>query len=82
MLRFLLNHALKGIMLEIVVEGRGGQGAVTGAQIIAEAAFLRANSLMFLVSHFGVERQALPLKAHTNFGTKFGQRHRFAIRML
>lgn len=53
-------------MLEIVVEGRGGQGAVTGAQIIAEAAFLSGKFTdVSSFPSFGVERRGAPVKSFT-----------------
>ena len=58
-------------MIEIVVEGRGGQGGVTGAQIIAEAAFLSGNFKdVSSFPAFGVERRGAPVKSFTRISEK------------
>ncbi len=58
-------------MIEIVVEGRGGQGGVTGAQIIAEAAFLSGKFKdVSSFPAFGVERRGAPVKSFTRISEK------------
>jgi len=53
-------------LLEIVVNGRGGQGAVTAAQIIAEAAMLSGNFQdVSSFPAFGTERRGAPVQAYT-----------------
>jgi 2-oxoisovalerate ferredoxin oxidoreductase gamma subunit len=53
-------------VLEIVVNGRGGQGAVTAAQIIAEAAMLSGNFQdVSSFPAFGTERRGAPVQAYT-----------------
>ncbi len=53
-------------LLEIVVNGRGGQGAVTAAQIIAEAAMLSGNfEDVSSFPAFGTERRGAPVQAYT-----------------
>ncbi len=53
-------------LLEIVVNGRGGQGAVTAAQIIAEAAILSGNFQdVTSFPAFGTERRGAPVQAYT-----------------
>lgn len=47
---------------EIRIHGRGGQGAVTAAQLLAYAAFLDGRSVQAF-PHFGAERRGAPVKA-------------------
>lgn len=49
-------------MYDIVFFGRGGQGAVTAAQIIAEAAFLKGLYAQAFPK-FGIERRGAPVNA-------------------
>ncbi|WP_054857067.1 2-oxoacid:acceptor oxidoreductase family protein [Vulcanisaeta sp. JCM 16159] len=54
---------MSGSMVEITFFGRGGQGAVTAAQIIAQAAIRRglfANSF----PEYGAERRGAPVRAY------------------
>ncbi|MBD3351184.1 MAG: pyruvate synthase [Candidatus Lokiarchaeota archaeon] len=54
------------MITEIIVLGRGGQGAVTGAQIIAEAAYLsKEYSDVASSPTFGTERRGSPVYAYT-----------------
>jgi pyruvate ferredoxin oxidoreductase gamma subunit len=54
------------MITEIVVYGRGGQGAVTGAQIIGEAAYLSKNYKdITSFPSFGAERRGAPVNAFT-----------------
>jgi len=56
------------MITEIVVYGRGGQGAVTGAQIIGEAAYLSKNYKdITSFPSFGAERRGAPVNAFTRF---------------
>lgn len=57
-------------MIEIVIHGRGGQGAVTAAQIIAEAAYRSGNfhDVMSFPS-FGAERRGAPVQAYTRLSS-------------
>ena len=50
------------VMREIRIHGRGGQGAVTAAQLIAEAAF-REGKHVVAFPFFGAERRGAPVKA-------------------
>jgi len=50
------------VMVEIRVHGRGGQGAVTAAQLIAEAAFREGKHSMAF-PFFGAERRGAPVRA-------------------
>ncbi|OGF21683.1 pyruvate ferredoxin oxidoreductase [Candidatus Falkowbacteria bacterium RIFOXYB2_FULL_38_15] len=51
-------------MIEIRIHGRGGQGTVTAAELIAEAAFFdKKFSQAF--PFFGVERRGAPIEAYT-----------------
>jgi len=50
------------VMREIRIHGRGGQGGVTAAQLIAEAAF-REGKYVQAFPFFGAERRGAPVKA-------------------
>ncbi len=50
-------------MIAIRIHGRGGQGAVTGAALIALAAFYQ-NKFAQAFPFFGVERQGAPVEAY------------------
>jgi 2-oxoacid:acceptor oxidoreductase gamma subunit (pyruvate/2-ketoisovalerate family) len=49
-------------MIEISVHGRGGQGAVRSAQLLAEAAFIEGYEVQSFPM-FGVERRGAPVQA-------------------
>uniref|UniRef100_A9A9F7 Pyruvate synthase subunit PorC n=1 Tax=Methanococcus maripaludis (strain C6 / ATCC BAA-1332) TaxID=444158 RepID=A9A9F7_METM6 len=51
-------------MIEVRFHGRGGQGAVTAAQILAKAAFYDGKSCQAF-PFFGVERRGAPVMAFT-----------------
>jgi len=51
-------------MFEIRFHGRGGQGAVTAANLLAESAFLEGKSVQAFPI-FGVERRGAPVAAFT-----------------
>lgn len=50
-------------MLSVRIHGRGGQGAVTGAELIALAAF-QEGKFAQAFPFFGVERQGAPVEAY------------------
>lgn len=50
-------------MIEIVIHGRGGQGAVTAAKIIASAALKDGKFTTYRPGFFAAERQGAPVKA-------------------
>lgn len=56
-------------MLEISFHGRGGQGAVTAARLLAEAAFLEGKHCQAFPS-FGAERRGAPVVAFTRINDK------------
>ncbi len=56
-------------MFEIRFHGRGGQGAVTAANILATAAFLEGNDVQSF-PFFGVERRGAPVEAYTRIDNK------------
>jgi pyruvate ferredoxin oxidoreductase gamma subunit/2-oxoisovalerate ferredoxin oxidoreductase gamma subunit len=56
-------------MIEIRFHGRGGQGAVTAANILAEAAFREGNDVQAF-PYFGVERRGAPVTAFTKIDQK------------
>lgn len=57
-------------MLEIRIHGRGGQGAVTAAELIATAAFYDGWFSQAFPS-FGVERRGAPVEAFARLAKKF-----------
>jgi pyruvate ferredoxin oxidoreductase gamma subunit len=56
-----LNHR----PLEIRWHGRGGQGAITAAKIIAQAAYLKGYRGVTAAPSFGAERRGAPVSAST-----------------
>jgi 2-oxoacid:acceptor oxidoreductase gamma subunit (pyruvate/2-ketoisovalerate family) len=50
------------LLKEIRIHGRGGQGAVTAAQLLAHAAFLEGKRVQAF-PYFGAERRGAPVKA-------------------
>lgn len=56
-------------MIEIRFHGRGGQGAVIGANLLAEAAFRDGKDVQAF-PYFGVERRGAPVTAFTKIDDK------------
>ncbi|UCD04012.1 MAG: pyruvate ferredoxin oxidoreductase subunit gamma [Candidatus Woesearchaeota archaeon] len=56
-------------MYEIRIHGRGGQGAVTAAQILAIAAFYKGKKSQAF-PRFGTERRGAPVESFTRIDTK------------
>jgi len=57
--------------INIVIHGRGGQGAVTACEIIAEAAYLSGNFLdVHAYPSFGAERRGAPVQAFVKLSQK------------
>ena len=56
-------------MIEVRFHGRGGQGAVTAARLLAEAVFLEGKYFQAFPS-FGAERRGAPVVAFTRIDTK------------
>jgi 2-oxoacid:acceptor oxidoreductase gamma subunit (pyruvate/2-ketoisovalerate family) len=54
----------KAVLKEIRIHGRGGQGAVTAAQLLAHAAFIEGKWVQAF-PFFGAERRGAPVKAFT-----------------
>ena len=55
----------KNEIINIVIHGRGGQGAVTASNIIAETAFLSGNfEDVHAYPSFGAERRGAPIQAY------------------
>jgi pyruvate ferredoxin oxidoreductase gamma subunit len=51
--------------IEIIIHGRGGQGAVTACELIAEAAYLSGNFAdVHAYPSFGAERRGAPVQAY------------------
>ena len=50
---------------EIVWHGRGGQGAVTAAKIVAQTAYLKGYQGVTATPSFGAERRGVPVSAST-----------------
>lgn len=59
----------KGLMLEIRFHGRGGQGVVTAARLLAEAAFLEGKYCQAF-PFFGAERRGAPVVAFARIDDK------------
>ena len=58
-------------IVNIVIHGRGGQGAVTACEIIAEAAFLSDNFIdVHAYPSFGAERRGAPVQAYAKLSKK------------
>jgi 2-oxoacid:acceptor oxidoreductase gamma subunit (pyruvate/2-ketoisovalerate family) len=50
------------LLKEITIHGRGGQGSVTAADVLAHAAFLEGKWVQ-AIPYFGAERRGAPVKA-------------------
>ncbi len=62
---------IKMVMYEIRWHGRGGQGGVTAAQLLAEAAYLSGKwPGVQAFPFFGAERRGAPVKAFTRISDK------------
>ena len=55
------------MIINVTWHGRGGQGAVTAAMILAEAAFIDGYKGVTAAPFFGVERRGAPITATTRF---------------
>ncbi|MDI6843013.1 MAG: 2-oxoacid:acceptor oxidoreductase family protein [Anaerosomatales bacterium] len=56
---------MSGAMVEVRWHGRGGQGAVTAAKILAQAAYLSGWESVTAAPSFGAERRGAPVTAST-----------------
>lgn len=56
---------MKNSLIEIRWHGRGGQGAVTAARIVAEAAYIKGYGGVTAAPSFGAERRGVPVSAST-----------------
>lgn len=56
--------------LEIRWHGRGGQGAITAAKIIAQAAYLKGYKGVTAAPSFGAERRGAPVSASTRISNE------------
>jgi len=54
-------------IINVTWHGRGGQGAVTAAMILAEAAYIDGYKGVTAAPFFGVERRGAPITATTRF---------------
>jgi len=59
---------MKRKCIEVRWHGRGGQGAVTAAMILAEAAYYEGYKGVTAAPFFGAERRGAPIIAATRFG--------------
>jgi 2-oxoacid:acceptor oxidoreductase gamma subunit (pyruvate/2-ketoisovalerate family) len=59
---------MKRKCIEVRWHGRGGQGAVTAASILAEAAYYEGYKGVTSAPFFGAERRGAPVMATTRFG--------------
>ncbi|MHA1265740.1 MAG: 2-oxoacid:acceptor oxidoreductase family protein [Candidatus Helarchaeota archaeon] len=58
------------MLKEIRWHGRGGQGAITAAQILGEAAYYHKNFYVTVSPSFGAERRGAPITASTRISDK------------
>lgn len=64
------KSSLNNKPLEIRWHGRGGQGAITAAKIIAEAAYLKGYRGVTAAPSFGAERRGAPVSASTRISNE------------
>jgi len=57
-------------IIEVRWHGRGGQGTVTAASILAEAAFFQGYQGVISMPAFGAERRGAPVSASTRFSNQ------------
>jgi 2-oxoacid:acceptor oxidoreductase gamma subunit (pyruvate/2-ketoisovalerate family) len=57
-------------LVEIIFHGRGGQGAVTAANLLVEAALMDGNSGVQAFPFFGAERRGAPVRAFARISEK------------
>jgi len=57
-------------LVEIIFHGRGGQGAVTAANLLVEAALKDGNSGVQAFPFFGAERRGAPVRAFARISEK------------
>jgi len=69
MVRFKVKNIITPPMYEVRFHGRGGQGAVTAANILAIAA-VKQGFYAQSFPYFGVERRGAPVQAFTRIDTK------------
>ncbi|MHA1291580.1 MAG: 2-oxoacid:acceptor oxidoreductase family protein [Promethearchaeota archaeon] len=61
----------KDEIIKIIILARGGQGAVTASELIAEAAFLSGNFVdVHAYPSFGAERRGAPIQSFTKLSRK------------
>jgi 2-oxoacid:acceptor oxidoreductase gamma subunit (pyruvate/2-ketoisovalerate family) len=63
------KSSLSNRPLEIRWHGRGGQGAITAAKIIAQAAYVKGYKGVTAAPSFGAERRGAPVSASTRIST-------------
>lgn len=57
------------MLKEIRIHGRGGQGSVTAAEVLAQAAFIEGKSVQAF-PYFGAERRGAPVKAFARLSSE------------
>jgi 2-oxoacid:acceptor oxidoreductase gamma subunit (pyruvate/2-ketoisovalerate family) len=57
------------LLKEIRIHGRGGQGSVTAAEVLAQAAFIEGKSVQAF-PYFGAERRGAPVKAFARLSSE------------
>jgi len=69
-----LSHSLfgDGEMIEITWLGRGGQGAVTAAELLAIAS-IEEEKTAIAIPEFGAERRGAPVRAYNRMSSKKGE---------
>lgn len=64
------KSSLNGKLLEIRWHGRGGQGAITAAKIVAQAAYQTGYRGITAAPSFGAERRGAPVSASTRISNE------------
>ena len=57
-------------MYEIIWHGRGGQGAITAAKIVAQVAYIQGYKGVTATPSFGAERRGVPVSASTRISSE------------
>jgi 2-oxoacid:acceptor oxidoreductase gamma subunit (pyruvate/2-ketoisovalerate family) len=66
---FISRGKWEGLLKEIRIHGRGGQGSVTAAEVLAHAAFYEGKSVQAF-PYFGAERRGAPVKAFARLSSE------------
>jgi len=65
------GNSAENDLITLIILGRGGQGAVTACEIIAEAAYMSGNFIdVHAYPSFGAERRGAPVQAYAKLSRK------------